>query len=125
MSSQSQLSPTSISVDLKKYRIRIFKNTIHLLGDPKHIQLLVSPSKMEVAIRAVESELPAAQTHKVNQHQMNSDNSFEIYSRTFVLKLCEVVGQLETTGTYRISGEVLPKQKVAVYSLKTIKKVEI
>lgn len=116
---------TSITVDLKKNRIRIFKSTIHLIGDPKHIQLLVSPQNGEVAIRGVETEQPSAQTHKVNQHLMNSDSSFEIYSRDFVTKLCEIVGELEPTGSYRINGRVFPHQNAAVFSLKTIKKEEV
>ena len=30
----------SISIDMKKHRIRIHKATLHLLGDPKYIQIL-------------------------------------------------------------------------------------
>lgn len=98
---------------------------IHLIGDPKHIQILVNPSTMELAVRAVDSELPNGQTHKVNQHQMSSENSFEIYSMFFLKKLVSLVGDLDTNGTYRISGAVAPGQKTAIFNLKTIKKVEV
>lgn len=125
MSNQAQPITTSISIDLKKHRIRIFKSMIHLIGDPKHIQILVNPSTMEMAIRAEDTELPNGQTHKVNQHQMNSENSFEIYSLSFLKKLVELVGTLDTNSTYRISGTVAPGQKTAVFNLKTIKKVEV
>ena len=125
MSNQAQPTTTSISIDLKKNRIRIFKSMIHLIGDPKHIQILVNPSTMEMAIRAEDTELPNGQTHKVNQHQMNSENSFEIYSLSFLKKLVELVGTLDTNGTYHISGTVAPGQKTAVFNLKTIKKVEV
>ncbi len=125
MSNQAQPTTTSISIDLKKHRIRIFKSMIHLIGDPKHIQILVNPSTMEMAIRAEDTELPNGQTHKVNQHQMNSENSFEIYSLSFLKKLVELVGTLDTNSTYRISGTVAPGQKTAVFNLKTIKKVEV
>ena len=33
--------PDGLSVDMKKYRIRIFKTTLHKLGDPPYIQLLM------------------------------------------------------------------------------------
>lgn len=125
MSNQAQPTTTSISIDLKKHRIRIFKSMIHLIGDPKHIQILVNPSTMEMAIRAEDTELPNGQTHKVNQHQMNSENSFEIYSLSFLKKLVELVGTLDTNSTYRISGTVAHGQKTAVFNLKTIKKVEV
>ena len=120
MSNQTSTS-TSISIDLKKYRIRIHKQTIHLLGDPKYIQLLVNPLTMAVAIRPVEKELSGDQSHKVNMSLMNSDNSYEIYSRSFITRLCEVIGGLKDNCSYRLSGEVISS---AVFSLKTIKRIE-
>ena len=117
-------TPTTISLDLKKYRIRIHKTTIHLLGDPKYIQLLVKPQSSQVAIRAVEKETRGDQNHKVSQSRMKSDNSYEIYSRSFITKLCDIVGGLEPNYTYRLSGEIIQSQKAALFSLKTISRVE-
>ena len=120
----STSTPTTIAKDIKKYRIRIHKQTIHLLGDPKYIQLLVNPLTMAVAIRPVEKELSGDQSHKVNMSLMNSDNSYEIYSRSFITRLCEVIGGLETNCSYRLSGEVISSKAAAVFSLKTIKRIE-
>ena len=117
-------TPTIIAIDLKKYRIRIHKTTIHLLGDPKYIQLLVNPASSQVAIRAVEKETRNDQNHKVNMSQMKSDNSYEIYSRSFITKLCDIVGGLEPNFTYRLSGEIIQSQRAALFSLKTISRVE-
>lgn len=113
-----------MSIDLKKYRIRIHKATIHQLGDPKYIQILVNPKTMVVAIRSVEKEFNGAQAHKVNIHRMKSDNSYEIYSRTFTAKLCEIIKGLEDNYSYRIFGNFLPAHNAAVFSLKTIKRIE-
>lgn len=41
-----------LSFDTKKFRIRIHKSTIHALGNPKYIDLLVNPEKRLVAVRA-------------------------------------------------------------------------
>ena len=38
----------SILIDIKKNRIRIHKNTIHALGDPKYVLLLVNPKEATV-----------------------------------------------------------------------------
>lgn len=73
-------TPTTIAIDLKKYRIRIHKATIHLLGDPKYIQLLVKPASSQVAIRAIEKETHGDQNFKVDSKTMKSDNSYEIYT---------------------------------------------
>ena len=117
-------TPTTISIDLKKYRIRSHKSTIHLLGDPKYIQLLVKPASSQVAIRAVEKETRGDQNFKVDSRRMKSDNSYELYSQTFITKLCSIVEGLEHNYTYRLTGEIIESQKVALFSLKTISRVE-
>ena len=74
--------------------------------------------------RYIKKELSGDQTHKVNIHRMKSDNSYEIYSRTFTTKLCEIIGGLEANYSYRFFGNILPAQKAAVFSLKTIKRID-
>lgn len=110
----------AMSVDLKKYRIRIHKATLHLLGDPRYIQLLINPRSMNVAVRAVEKRRSGDQTHLVNQRLMNSDNSIELYSRSLVEKIREVVPDLDDGFSYRISGDIIPAQKMAVFALNTL-----
>ena len=78
------MNDTTVTIDLKKARIRIFKTTIHALGDPKHIQLLVNPVNKTVAIRSVEKEVSGDQAHRV---KLVSGDSYEIYSRSFISKL--------------------------------------
>lgn len=123
MSEYSSLT-TTMSVDLKKFRIRIYKTVIHQIGDPKYIQLLVNPDEMAVAIRSVEHELSGDQTHRVSERQLRADNSVEIYSRPFISKLCEVVSGLNVGYSYRLSGVVIPAEKTVVFSLKTLQIIE-
>ena len=40
----------AILIDLKKYRIRIHKNTLRSIGDPNYILLLVNPEEHTLAI---------------------------------------------------------------------------
>lgn len=115
---------TTMSVDLKKFRIRIYKTVIHQIGDPKYIQLLVNPDEMAVAIRSVEHELSGDQTHRVSERQLRADNSVEIYSRPFISKLCEVVSGLNVGYSYRLSGVVIPAEKTVVFSLMTLQIIE-
>lgn len=113
-----------ISVDLKKYRIRIHKSTLHLLGDPRYIQLLINPDSMSVAIRAIETRRSGDQTHVVDQRMMNSDNSIELYSRSLVEKIREIESDLDDGFSYRITGEIIQSQKMAVFALKTLSPIE-
>ena len=39
-----------ILIDLKKPRIRIYKNTLHALGDPSHIDLFINPETHTIGI---------------------------------------------------------------------------
>ena len=117
------IAPVSLSVDLKKYRIRIYKYTIHLLGDPPYIQILVNPQTRMVAVRSVDHSTPGDQSHKVSRRMMASDNSIEIYSRPFVSKLKEVAGRLDSGFTYKMTGAVFPSQNVALFEMKTLSKV--
>ena len=69
-----------LSFDTKKFRIRIHKSTIHALGNPKYIDLLVNPEKRLVAVRAHDGTASRHDAHRVKQHLMESDNSYDIQS---------------------------------------------
>lgn len=121
MSEQTQ-QPVTMSVDLKKYRIRIHRNTLALLGTPKYIQLLVSPSAMMLAIQGTDKRTHF--THRVNLEALHPDNSYEIYSTLFVNKLCSLVSDLDTGCTYRLTGELVNDDNAAVFPLSTLQKVD-
>ncbi|MBQ7293145.1 MAG: hypothetical protein IJW79_05330 [Clostridia bacterium] len=115
---------TILSIDPKKHRIRIHKSTLHALGDPRHIQLLVSTNRRIVAVKCVDKVTSGDQSHKVNAEMLGPDNSCEIYSGSFIKELCSVVGGLEENGTYRLLGTILTSEKMAVFAMDTIAKVE-
>ena len=119
----SPIVPATIVVDLKKYRIRIHRPTLHAIGDPKLIQLLVNPEKRAVAIRAVSQEAPADQVHRIVQRRLQTENSYEIYSRSFVLKLMQIIGDVDAE-TYRLTGVASPDAGTAMFSLDTFQKLE-
>lgn len=113
-----------MAFDPKKNRIRIHKSTIHMMGDPKYIDLLVNPEKMAVALKASEHDRPGKDAHHIWPQIMDSGNSCEIYSRAFLSKLFEIVGGLSTKCSYRLTGTLIPSQRMAVYSLKTIARID-
>ena len=117
MSEQTQQQVT-IAVDLKKYRIRIHRNTLALLGTPKYIQLLVSPSAKMMAIQGVDTRTRF--THRVNLSALRPDNSYEIYSSLFVSQLLALVTDLDAKCTYRLTGEIITEENAAVFPLNTL-----
>ena len=119
--------PTStnvrITVDLKKYRIRLHKSTLHLLGDPPYVQLLINPTAGVVAVKALSRNASGDSTHRISRKQLLSSNSVEIYSMSFIEKLMQVVPGLQPGHRYRMTGEVVPAEKLAFYSFETLKEL--
>lgn len=114
----------TMSVDMKKYGIRIHKELFRQLGEPRYIQLLVNPYDGIVAVQTVEKEMSGGQTHRIVEKRMRSERSYEIYSRAFVQKLREVEPNIEDGYSYRLWGSMIPSLKTAVFSLKTIRRIE-
>lgn len=112
----------SIAVDLKKYRIRIHKSTLDLIGNPNYIQLLVSPSQMTVAVQGIGDKTPAA--HRVGLSRLRTANSFELYSTLLITKLRTMAPDLSEGYCYRLVGKAYPEQQLALFSLKNYEKTE-
>ncbi len=114
----------TISLDLKKYRIRIHKAMLHKLGNPNYIQLLVNPQSRVVVIRCIDTPLSGEPFHKVSSKRLSSDNSYEIYSMLFLKKLIELVPAIETRGLYRLDGEIISCERAAVFNLQTLRLID-
>lgn len=113
-----------ISIDLKKSRLRIHKASLHLIGDPLYIQLLVNCEAKQVAIRSVESSKFDSAAHKLNPSTMDSDFSFEIYSRPFIEKLRMEFDCFHLGSSYRLTGVVIPEEKMCIFPLSSIQPIE-
>lgn len=115
---------TQISIDLKKHRIRVHKESLRLMGDPKYIQFLVSVDRSMIAVRGVDTDVSDAAAIRISLPQLASDFSIEIYSTSLVDKLAEAFSGFDTTCTYRLTGTVLADERAAVFPVSTLQKVE-
>lgn len=121
MSDQGR-TPAVMSIDFKKNRIRVHRTVLHTLGDPKYIQFLVHPTELVVAIRCVDKPVSGEPVHKVIDDRAR-DFSHEIYSRSFLLTLAEILPGIDTSHLYRMTGEVIPSKQMAVFSLKSLRRI--
>lgn len=112
----------TISLDMKKFRLRIYKSTLNLLGPPNYIQLLVNPNERVVAIRGLEER--CKESHEVSFTRLKPDNSYELYSKQLILTLMSLLPNLDKDCTYRLSGEARTNEKIAFFPLDTIQRVE-
>ena len=112
-----------ILIDVKKYRLRIYKSTLHELGDPMYIQLLVNPEKKYLVIVPVDKKQSGDQTLIIGTNLNRSGQSCEVYSMMFISKLCRIIGKMDQGHSYRVKGEVIPNQRIALFYLDTIEEI--
>ena len=117
---------TNMTIELRQHHhcIRIRRSCYQLLGEPEYIQLLVNPVEMTVAVRAVDQPASKDSIHKVNLTRLKQGRSQEIYSTSFVRKLCEVVGGLEEGHSYKLAGKLVPKERLVAFDLQSITLIE-
>lgn len=115
---------TQLTIDCKKYRLRLRKDMLSLMGNPKYVQLLVNPERSLIALHGVDQELKDCEVIKVANRDVHPDNSHEIYSKLFVEKLCDLADGLDYGASYRLTGQLLAEDRVAVFSLQSAEPIE-
>lgn len=119
------VSNITLSVDIKKCRIRLHKAMLNELGNPKYIQILVNQEKMILAIRAVDGKATGDYTHQINYHLTNTDQSIELYSELLITKIYRLAKLADNRSSFRIEGKISEREKVAFFSLTNMERYEI
>ena len=105
----------SICIDMKKGRVRIHKETLYMLGEPKYIEILVNPKKGGFIIR---TSAGGKNSHTVELEKLvEIKQCYELYSRPFIREIRTLDDSLKTTRSYRISGYLNPERTAAFFSL--------
>lgn len=105
-----------LCIDLKKKRIRIHKHTLHMLGDPEYIQLLVNPSAGIIAVKRSFSGDYLA--HRIRQEQFLDGSCYELYSTGLVRSLQKNNSNWNSGCSYRIYGNFNSRECMACFSMK-------
>ena len=106
----------SISVDMRKGRIRIHKHTLHALGDPDFVVLIINPDEYALGIKCsgIEDKL----AHRVRKRIMATKECYELYSKSLIAALRDLCPDWNDDGTYRLEGKVITDENMVVFSLK-------
>jgi hypothetical protein len=104
-----------ILIDLKKYRIRIHKNTLSSIGDPDHVLLLVNPEERTLAILCCDRSDPRA--HHITMASLANKKPFELYSRSLVKSLRDICCNWQDSQSYRLYGEIIPNVGMAQFHM--------
>lgn len=113
-----------IAIDKRKHRIRLHKTMLRKLGNPKYIQLLINSDKMIIAILCLDKEMLGDQSFKIN-YNIASPDSIEMYSRNLVNQIYDLIKETDEDNSFRIYGEIIPSQRLAVFPLEKRMKIDI
>lgn len=114
MSKNKTLKP-AILVDLKKYLIRIHKDTLYSIGNPEYVLLLVNPNERTLAV--LPSDRSDTKAHHISKSSIINKKSFEIYSTSLIQNLQNLCRDWENNKAYRIYGDIVPSQDIIRFKM--------
>lgn len=117
-------NPITMSIDMKKRRIRIHKYTLHSLAEPKYIQLLINTEKKLIAIKGLDIMQSGDQTYNIDAKNIGPDESCDIYSDNLTKQLYWLVDNLEFHSTYRLTGQLVKTHRLVLFDLATMERIE-
>ena len=109
---KNNLTRPAISVDLKKHRIRIHKNTLRSIGNPDYVLLLVNPEDRTLAI--LRSNRFDPRSHHII---MNNRTAIELYSRSLTKSLRDICNTWQDNQSYRMYGKTILVEGVAQFHM--------
>jgi hypothetical protein len=114
MSTQTAERPI-LSIDPKWHRIRIHRQTLHLLGNPDYIQFLVNPHTKTIAIKpGIQQDRLA---HRVKYYNSPDHMCYELHSAYLIRSLQKISHNLTDDRVYRIYGVFNTKDSVAQFPM--------
>ena len=109
-----------MSIDVKKNRLRIHKSTLHALGNPPFLQLLLSPKRDSIVLLKREQKVPNGQEIRVVFEMGKSSRSFDIYSKELMDRIRKQFSGLDQRGLYRLTGFEVPEESGVCFPLSTL-----
>ena len=116
------MTDLAISIDMKKSRITIYKSTLHYLGDPTYISLIINPNESSLCVLCSSREDKTA--HRVQPRSENSSRKehHDLYSTSFVNALRSLCPKWQDKDLVRMTGEPVLSKRMVRFSLKDAKR---
>ena len=104
-----------ILLDKKKSRIRIHRQTLHLMGDPQFVVFLVNPEQRAIALcKSCKDDKLA---HKIDWDRLSGHTCCEVYSTGLMRALESLCPHLSSAFSYRIAGRMIPHFGIAQFKV--------
>ena len=106
--------PTLV-IDLKRNRIRIHKKTLHILGDPDYVQILVNPESSSIAIRNCSAN--DFRSERIKWQKISGKQCCEFYSKVLIKCLRGVCFDWKDDRSYKIDGNLIASEQLVLFSM--------
>ena len=114
----------TMAIDLKKYRLRVHRQTLKLLGSPEFIQLLISPANNAIIIQGRPERETGGQEIPVTFDKPGPGGTFEIYSKELISRIRKHFSGLDREGLYRLAGSYMAEEECICFPLSTLSRAE-
>ena len=111
-----------ISLDFKKSRIRIHKQTLGHIGNPSYVHLLIDPKERQIGL--ISSKIKTPDAHKVDLEKLGPDNSYELYSKFLFYNIHDLYPSIDDRYSYRLTGRMIGRN-LAVFQLRSMQKFQL
>ena len=106
-----------ILVDMKKNRIRIHKATLHALGTPRYLSLVINPEEFTLGITAGSPEDKTA--HRIRANVLTTKECCELYSSSLIEALLSLCPEWHNYGKYRMTGTLIPEANMVCFDMRS------
>lgn len=113
-----------MSIDLKKNRLRVHRQTMNLLGSPSFVQLLFSPKQGAIVILKCEKQTPQGQEIPVVLDKPGPSGTFDIYCKELISRIRHEFGGLDQPGLYHLRGYSVHDETGVCFPLSTLNRTE-
>ena len=103
----SQAQPTLV-IDCRSNRIRIHRRTLHLLGDPEYVQILINPTTRCIAFRSSTDK----RAERIHWNAIGEKQCCEFYSKYLIRQIRKVLFDVDTKQAYRIMGQFVAREEL-------------
>lgn len=121
---ENTAQPVIMTIDCKKPRLRIHKSTIHQMGNPKYIQLMINPRHRRIALRGVDRHIPGQHEIRVDRQVANTEDCVDWYSTHLIHELQTAFREIEHGCSYNLTGALIAKEKAAFFDISSLTLIE-
>ena len=104
----------AITIDCKRFRIRIHCTTLKALGNPKYAVLIINPADLTIGIMGTDK-------NEAGAHRLYPDavgrSYVELRSTSLLKEINRVCGEIKLGGTYRVEGVKMANKNIVVFEI--------